>query len=94
VGLKLGEKGCYLKTGNEEFRLPAFKVKAVDLTGAGDSFIAGFLTGINKGFSIEKSGRLANAVGAMCISSLGATTGVKTLKETMEFMNQNHLYIT
>ncbi len=94
VGLKLGEKGCYLKTGNEEFRLPAFKIKAVDLTGAGDSFIAGFLTGINKGFSIEKSGRLANAVGAMCISSLGATTGVKTLKETMEFMNQNHLYIT
>ena len=92
AGLKLGEKGCYLKTGNEEFILPAFKIKAVDLTGAGDSFIAGFLTGIGKGFHIERSGMLANAVGAMCVSSLGATAGVKTLKETLEFMNQSHSY--
>lgn len=91
VGLKLGEKGCYLKTSNEEFMLPSFKVKSVDLTGAGDSFVAGFLTGISKGFSIEKSGMLANAVGAMCVSSLGATAGVKDLKKTLEFMTQSHL---
>jgi len=94
VGLKLGEKGCYLKTGKEEFLLPAFKSKAVDLTGAGDSFIAGFLTGICKGFSLERSGMLANAVGAMCVSSLGATAGVKALEETLEFMNESHSYTT
>jgi len=92
VGLKLGDKGCYLKTGNEEFILPAFKVKTVDLTGAGDSFIAGFLTGISKDFSVERSGMLANAAGAMCISTLGATEGVKTLKETLNFMNETDLF--
>jgi sugar/nucleoside kinase (ribokinase family) len=92
VGLKLGDKGCYLKTGNEEFTLPAFKIKTVDLTGAGDSFIAGFLTGMSKGFSVERSGMLANAVGAMCISALGATDGVKTFKETLDFMNETDLF--
>ncbi|MFQ6066998.1 MAG: carbohydrate kinase family protein [bacterium] len=92
VGLKLGDKGCYLKTGNEEFTLPAIKIKTVDLTGAGDSFIAGFLTGISKGFSVEKSGMLANAVGAMCVASLGATQGVKTLEETLDFMNETDLF--
>lgn len=92
VGLKLGAKGCYLKTGKQEFMLPAFKVKAVDLTGAGDSFIAGFLTGICKGFSLESSGMLANAVGAMCVSSLGATAGAKTLEETLGFMKESHSY--
>jgi len=94
VGLKLGPRGCYLRTGEEEFILPAFRVKTVDLTGAGDSFIAGFLTGIRKGFSIKESGGLANGVAAMCIGSLGATTGVRTLKETLEFMNRTHLYST
>ncbi len=94
VGLKLEEKGCYLKTDTEEFVLPVYKVKAVDLTGAGDCFIAGFLTGVSKGFSVERSGMLANAAGAMCVSSLGATTGVKDLKETLKFMHQSDCYAT
>jgi len=94
VGLKLEEKGCYLKTDNEEYLLPAYKVKTVDLTGAGDCFIAGFLAGISRGFNIERSGMLANAVGAMCVSYLGATTGVRELKETLKFMNQSDLYAT
>ena len=45
--LKMGESGCALKlqTG-ESFFAPAFEVKAMDSTGAGDAFNAGFILGL------------------------------------------------
>ena len=89
VVLKMGDKGCYLRTSDEEIQLPAYEVDAVDLTGAGDCFAAGFLTGICHGWNIEKCGMFANAAGAMCVTALGATTGVKTEGEILKFMESN-----
>jgi sugar/nucleoside kinase (ribokinase family) len=89
VGLKMGEKGCYIRTKDVQLSIPAFKINPVDATGAGDSFVAGFLTGIIKGWDLEKTGRFANAVGAMCALAIGASQGVKSLKETFKFI-QNH----
>jgi sugar/nucleoside kinase (ribokinase family) len=37
---------------------------------------------------LERSARFANAVGASCVTALGATTGVKSFDETLEFMEQ------
>ncbi|MBE3089238.1 MAG: carbohydrate kinase family protein, partial [Actinobacteria bacterium] len=40
VVIKLGEKGCYVKGAEKEgFHIPAYDVKAIDTTGAGDSFV-------------------------------------------------------
>lgn len=83
VGLKMGEEGCYLRSGGDAVRLPAYKVQAVDATGAGDAFVAGFLTGVVKGWDLELTGRFANAVGACCVQALGTTTGLKNFEETM-----------
>ncbi|MGQ9625899.1 MAG: carbohydrate kinase family protein [Anaerolineae bacterium] len=91
VGLKMGEAGCYIKTATEELKLPAYEVKAVDATGAGDCFVAGFLTGIVKGWDLERTGRFANAAGAMCVTAIGATTGVRSLEETLIFMEKTPL---
>lgn len=45
--LKMGESGCALKLNSgESFFAPAFEVKAVDSTGAGDAFNAGFILGL------------------------------------------------
>ena len=47
----------------------------VDTTGAGDSFYAGLLAGLLKGFTLEQAGRLGTAAGACCVTSLGGSTG-------------------
>lgn len=88
VGLKMGEAGCYIRSKDAEVRVPRFTVDAVDALGAGDSFVAGFLTGVVKGWDLEKTGRFANAVGACCVLALGATTGIKSLDETLELMEK------
>lgn len=84
VGLKMGENGSYIRTATDELYVPAYKVKVVDATGAGDAFSAGFLAGIVKGWDLEKSAKLANAAGAACIRAIGCTAGIKNLRETLE----------
>jgi sugar/nucleoside kinase (ribokinase family) len=86
VALKLGEKGCYVVTPTGELTVPAFRIEAVDGTGSGDAFDAGFLCGILKGWDLEKTARFANAVGAMCVKALGATAGARSIEETEAFL--------
>jgi sugar/nucleoside kinase (ribokinase family) len=92
VGLKMGVDGCLvLASDGQSVRLPAYQVEVVDATGAGDAFAAGFIAGIWQGWSLEKTARLANAVGALCVTGVGASGGVRTLAETMEFMDKTPL---
>lgn len=86
VVIKMGIEGCYIRTKDEEFKIPAFKVEAVDTTGAGDSFIAGFIAAYIKGWSLYECGRFANAVGALSVQQVGASEGVKPMKEVLEFI--------
>jgi sugar/nucleoside kinase (ribokinase family) len=58
----------------------------VDSTGAGDAFAAGFIAGVWHGWSLERTARFANAVGALCVTGIGASGGVRTLSETLLFM--------
>ncbi|MGQ9697533.1 MAG: carbohydrate kinase family protein [Armatimonadota bacterium] len=86
VVIKLGERGSYIRSREGELRLPAYKITPVDGTGSGDAFVAGFLAGHLSGWDLEKTGRFANAVGAMCVTALGTTAGVRSMQETLEFM--------
>lgn len=87
VGLKMGDQGCLvLSSEAEPIRLPAFMVDVVDATGAGDAFSAGFVAGIWQGWHLERTGKFANAVGALCVMGLGAAGGVRTYQETLDFM--------
>ena len=90
VGLKLGEEGCYLRNADTEITIPPFTVDCQDALGAGDAWVAGFLTGLSKGWDLEHTARFANAVGACCVTALGATTGIRSLEETEEFMRSAH----
>jgi sugar/nucleoside kinase (ribokinase family) len=88
VIIKLGCEGCFVKPGNEKgFLSPAFnKVKVIDTSGAGDSFCAGFVAGLYKGWDIPHCVYFANAVGAHCIIQIGTTAGIKSIEKTLEFM--------
>jgi sugar/nucleoside kinase (ribokinase family) len=84
VAIKMGAHGCLvLPEAGKGFHVPPIPVEAVDALGAGDAWVAGFLTGLLNNWPIERTARFANAVGACCVQALGATTGVRSLAETL-----------
>ena len=87
VALKMGADGCLVMSADgQAIRLPAFQVDVLDATGAGDAFAAGFIAGVWQGWPMQKTARFANAVGALCVTGLGASGGVRSLSETLSFM--------
>lgn len=89
--IKLGKEGCYIKSClGEKYRIPTYtEIKAVDATGAGDSFVAGFLAGVLQGWDLQMCGKFANAVGTHCVMEIGATTGIRSMAQILDFMNKH-----
>ena len=86
VVVKLGPRGCLVAGPVDEFLAPAFKVDAVDTTGAGDCFAGGFLAARQRGWDYPAAARFANAVGALSVASLGAVTGIRGFEDTAAWM--------
>jgi ribokinase len=82
VGIKLDADGCYLDDGHKAVIVPAYKIKVVDTTGAGDTWFGGLLTGLLREMPLEQAGRFANRAAADCCTELGASTGVKNFEQT------------
>lgn len=93
VVIKLGKDGCFVKCedGEELYSRGFDKIKAIDTSGAGDSFCAGFLTGLSKGWEIPECAKFANAVGTHCVMEIGTTTGIKSMEDTLSFI-ENYEY--
>lgn len=94
VALKMGADGCFVMSADHaSLRLPAYDVEVVDATGAGDAFAAGFIAGVWQGWSLEKTARFASAVGAMCVTGVGAAGCVSSLEDTLHFMDHEPLKV-
>jgi sugar/nucleoside kinase (ribokinase family) len=89
VVIKMGEEGCFIKSQGKCIRSRAFKTTAVDTTGAGDNFVAGFLTGLTNGWELEKCAEFANAVAGFSVQHLGATTREMSMDHIWEFIKNN-----
>lgn len=72
---------------DRQFWHPAFAVKVVGTTGAGDSAYAGFLTALLKGLSVENAARWACAVGACNVEAVDSTSGVQSWDDTQRRLN-------
>jgi sugar/nucleoside kinase (ribokinase family)/D-arabinose 5-phosphate isomerase GutQ len=72
VIMTAGASGCAISSADASVRVPAFKVKVVDTTGAGDAFLGGVLAGLLWKLKWPEIGRLANASAAIGIGRLGA----------------------
>ncbi len=74
VVVKSGKKGCYLRSAQESVWIPACKCEAcVDTTGAGDSFVAGFIYALSEGKEFKICASYANQCGARAVEVIGAT---------------------
>ncbi|MFX0031067.1 MAG: sugar kinase [Candidatus Hodarchaeota archaeon] len=87
--LKLREAGCIIFTrkNQEGIKVPGFKVKEVDPTGAGDSFGGAFIVGYLAGWNLTKSAQFANAVGALKVQSFGPMPDT-TYEDVILFMRR------
>lgn len=75
--VKIGKEGAFVQHGTERHLIPAAGDLVVDTTGAGDFFAAGFLSGLAKGYSLEKCGKL----GALLASRVIRVPGAKLTAE-------------
>ncbi|MDR2114833.1 MAG: ribokinase [Planctomycetaceae bacterium] len=90
VLITMGNEGGLLveKHGNGEF-LPAYQVKAIDTTAAGDAFSGALACGIAEGKTLSESARIANAVAALSVMRLGAQPSLPTKNELESFLKHS-----
>ncbi|MEU6718405.1 PfkB family carbohydrate kinase [Nonomuraea sp. NPDC046802] len=81
VVIKLGREGAYVTDGNTALRVPAREVSEIDPVGAGDAFVAGYLSGRLDG--LDLAGRAGRAVtcGAFAVSTWGDWEGLPRRRE-------------
>lgn len=91
VILKAGGRGCFAGRNGEICHVPCFPAKAVDTTGAGDNFAAGFITALSEGKNLMECLEFASAAGAIAVEHIGATTEATSRNAVEEKMN--HLSI-
>ncbi|KAG9453999.1 hypothetical protein H6P81_006903 [Aristolochia fimbriata] len=66
-----GEDGCRVYTKDEELRIPPFPTVQIDPTGAGDSFLGGFVAGLVRGLSMPDAALLGNFFGSLTVRQIG-----------------------
>ena len=85
VGVTLGEAGYVAMAGGKFIEKQAYPVKAVDTTGCGDVFHAGFVYGLISGWDAEKSLDLGAWAAAQVSLQLGGRSGIPTIETLRKF---------
>lgn len=82
--IKRGARGCVIATRDELLELPAYPVsRAVDTTGAGDAFAAGFVYGLSRRMTPADCGLFACAAASCIVETAGANQGIRSADEPM-----------
>jgi len=88
VLLTLGPQGSYYVDKQETISTPAYPVKVVDTTGAGDSFIGCFIANKFQGKDIINALKKASACAALTIQGVGVHHAIPWKKDVEEFMKE------
>lgn len=83
-----GRLGLLYAHGDERIELPAFRVDAVDETGAGDAFTGYLLADWLRGQPLRDALRRASAAGALAVTVSGAATAIPTAEDVDRFLAQ------
>jgi len=88
IAVTRGSLGCEIHYKGNQQSYPAFKVNAVDPTGAGDAFAAGFIYGFLHGWDMDKTAYFANACGVLITTEYGARTVRLTEQSVLDFIER------
>lgn len=82
-------EGSVLYTKKKEYKIPSIKIKAVDPTGAGDAYKAGFLAFYINGYPLEICCKVGSVMASFVVESIGCQTNLPTKEE---LINRYNLY--
>ncbi len=85
----LGAKGCVALEYGKLVYYPAYKVEAVDTTGAGDVFHGAFMDAWLRSYTQYAAVLYASAVAAMKCRQIGGRAGIPNHEETLQFMKEH-----
>lgn len=88
VLITLGGRGVYLHTDGASEILPAYRVNAIDTTGAGDAFNGGLLAALAEGKTLREAALFANALAALSVQRLGTTASMPLRAEIDAFLRE------
>ncbi len=86
---KMGEKGAITITPENEFQTGIYPVQALKPTGAGDSFMGGFIASVANGYSLKDSVLRGSACASIVVSKVGCAPAMPTSSELDEFLVTN-----
>lgn len=89
VIVTLGENGSVLVTSNSYLYVPAYKVKVLDTTAAGDTFIGAYLASFLQYKDDQKALKYATAASALTVQTLGAQISIPTREQIGKFIKEN-----
>ncbi|MBK4714458.1 MULTISPECIES: sugar kinase [Tenebrionibacter/Tenebrionicola group] len=89
VYVTCGAQGCYWLDGNEVRHAPAFSVRCVDTTGAGDVFHGALAVAIAEKRPTCEAIRFANAVAALKCTREGGRKGIPDRQQLAQFVGQH-----
>jgi ribokinase len=88
--ITLGARGSYVASQDLRGFVPAFRVKAVDTTAAGDVYCGSLAVAMVEGKSLPDAVRFAGAASAISVTRLGAQPSAPSRKEIDAFLSENH----
>ncbi len=93
VVITLGKRGLVWNNQGMATHMEAFSVKAVDTTGAGDTFHGAFALCVARRMDLHSTLWVSSAAAALCCTRIGARTGIPTRRELEAFLRNPHPYI-
>ena len=87
--LTLGERGVYFGNKDKIIKQEAMRVKAVDSTGAGDTFTGYFLASVSKGEPGQNALYQASVAAAIAVTRKGAASSIPSLEEVSQYKQSN-----
>ena len=84
---KMGELGAITLRGKQEFRTGIYEVTALKPTGAGDSFMGGFISSLAVGYDLKEAIMRGSACASIVVSKIGCAPAMPTTAELEEFTN-------
>ena len=87
VVYKMGDKGAITLTSDTEIRTGIYPVTALKPTGAGDSFMGGFVSGLAAGYDLKTAVLRGSACASLVVSRVGCAPAMPTPTELDAFLN-------